>query len=168
MRFQHYLLDNWMTKSLNQLFAANMANNLGGVVLSERCPFTSSRVFVAQLVEQKKVWDLDGALLYKKSVDFFQAMLNIFRLKPVFVHLRDCPFRAHSRMKKRGRPGEEHLTVDDLGDLALRYDAVFTSMKVDYPFFRIIDVNLCDFLLNDQGDIDIAKIIEFICASIFG
>ena len=136
LRFQHFVINS----HFQDMYSLSRQNWGQKVVVIERSLYTNFYVFVDKLYKDGRINKLDYLLLRDKSFKFFHLLLEEFSFLPFFVLLDDNPTAAMKRIKKRGRRGEEKLTIPYLDDLRKRYLELYEGgdgVKLPFPSTKI-------------------------------
>ena len=165
LRFQHFLVDSHYFE-----MHSKARQNWGRkAVITERSLYTNVYVFIEKLYIDGRIGRLDYLLLKSKSLQYFHLILEEFSFLPFFVLLNDSPSAALQRIKKRGRRGEEKITLSYLEDLQSRYLDLYgeggEGAEMPFPHVKI---DLGKYRDGPFGEIDtkgvIAKINSSLCA----
>ena len=165
LRFQNYIIDT----HFYEMHTKGRQNFGNRVVVTERSLYSNVFVFVEKLYNDGQIGRLDYLLLKEKSLKYFHLLLEEHSYVPFFVLLNDSPSAAYHRIKKRGRRGEDRISVSYLEDLQKRYLDLYgegrDGAKMPFPNVKI---ELGEHRDGPLGEIDtkgvIAKINASLCA----
>ena len=164
LRFQNFIVDSHFF-DLHSKARQNWGRR---AIVTERSLYSNVFVFIEKLYKDGRIGRLDYLLLKEKSLRYFHLVLEEFSFLPFFVLLNDLPSAALQRIKKRGRRGEEKITLPYLEDLASRYLDLYgeggEGAKMPFPNVKI---DLWKYRDGSLGEIDtkgvIAKINSSLC-----
>jgi deoxyadenosine/deoxycytidine kinase len=114
-----------------------MEENPDAIIISERSLFTTKLVFGQMLYDASKIDDIDFQI-YKLWFDVFAKDYKINKI----IYVNTEPSTCVKRIIKRNRHGENNISIDYLN-------------KCDLYHKQMLESNICDTILEINGNIDI-------------
>ena len=93
------------------------------LAIFERSPMSSRQLFVARMVEQGEMSELDTKL-------YDQIFAQLGWMADVDVYIRCSPETCYKRIQQRGRQGEEPITLEYLRELHNKHEEIYGNAAI--------------------------------------